>query len=169
MLVSMVSPHPVAPEVLSDRFRDCSSGRIVADCATDGGQPFTAPAALEPRIPLAATLVVACIGSVAIGKVIADRCHHPLRVAAAAECSPYERLTPERAAAALTSERGLRKAVPTEARFVVAVANAHPDDRAAAELVDRCTDLGVDSHMVLGPSPQRSHRLFTRRAALPTV
>ena len=72
----------------------------------------------------ASTHVVACIGADALGYVIADRVHRPLRVAAAAGCSPYERLTPARAAAALTSPVGMTKNVPESARFTVAVAGA---------------------------------------------
>jgi hypothetical protein len=65
--------------------------------------------------------------------VIADQCHRPLRVAALAGCSPYQRLTPERLATVLLSTRGLRKGLPTGARYVVAVGNV---DDASQLLVD---------------------------------
>ena len=75
------------------------------------------------------------IGADALGYVIADRVHRPLRVAAAAGCSPYERLTPARAANALTSPAGMMKNVPGSARFTVAVAGADPDDPQVQALV----------------------------------
>ncbi len=42
-----------------------------------------------------------------------------MRVAALAGCSPYQRLTPERLAKVLLSERGLQKGRPEDARFAV--------------------------------------------------
>ena len=84
-------------------------------------KPLTAPGPFEPVIPSSATHVVALIGADALGRCIGDQCHRPMRVAAAAGCRPYDRLTPERAARVLLSDRGLRKSVPPTARFVVAI------------------------------------------------
>jgi len=68
-----------------------------------------------------------------------------MRVAAAGGCSPYERLTPEIAARVLTSERGTRKNIPADARYVVAINKVKPDDQLAAELADILTDAGQES------------------------
>lgn len=89
----------------------------------DGSQqlPFKAPHTFEPVVPSRTTMLVACVGADALGRVIADQCHRPLRVAAIAGCSPYERLTPARAAAVLLSDRGSRKDLPAGARYAVAV------------------------------------------------
>ena len=79
------SPHEV------DRwFANGAADHIVVEADGARRRPFTAPAPWEPPIPSASTQVVACIGADALGYVIADRVHRPLRVAAAAGCSPYE-------------------------------------------------------------------------------
>ena len=80
-----------------------------------------APAPHEPVIPSAATHVVAVIGADALDRVIEDQAHRPMRVAAAANAQPYQRLTAERAATLLMSDIGSRKSVPPDAVFVVVV------------------------------------------------
>ncbi|MCP3938875.1 MAG: putative selenium-dependent hydroxylase accessory protein YqeC [Actinomycetia bacterium] len=90
--------------------------------------PFKAPANFEPVVPSSTTVMVSVIGADALGRVIADRCHRPLRVAALAECDPYERLTPRHAAAVLLHERGALKEKPAGARFAVAITKVGPDN-----------------------------------------
>ncbi|MYJ42581.1 MAG: putative selenium-dependent hydroxylase accessory protein YqeC [Acidimicrobiaceae bacterium] len=124
-----------APTEVDRWFANGAADHIVVEADGARRRPFTAPAPWEPPIPYASTCVVACIGADALGYVIADRVHRPLRVAAAAGCSPYERLTPARAAAALTSPVGMMKNVPESARFTVAVAGAEPDDPQVQDLV----------------------------------
>ena len=124
-----------APTEVDRWFANGAADHIVVEADGARRRPFTAPAPWEPPIPSASTCVVACIGADALGYVIADRVHRPLRVAAAAGCSPYERLTPARAAAALTSPVGMMKNVPESARFTVAVAGAEPDDPQVQDLV----------------------------------
>ena len=124
-----------APTEVDRWFANGAADHIVVEADGARRRPFTAPAPWEPPIPSASTHVVACIGVDALGYVIADRVHRPLRVAAAAGCSPYERLTPARAAAALTSPVGMTKNVPESARFTVAVAGADPDDPQVQDLV----------------------------------
>lgn len=100
-------------------------------------RPLTAPGPFEPVVPTATTLLVACVGADAFGRVIADQCHRPMRVAAAAGCSPYQRLTPERLASLLLSDRGLMKGRPETARFAIVVSNIGPDEKPfVEELVD---------------------------------
>lgn len=95
---------------------------VVVEADGAAKQPFTAPRPHEPVVPSRTTLLIACIGGDALGRVIADQCHCPLRVAAVAGCSPYQRLTPARAARVLLDDdRGSRKAIPREARFVVLI------------------------------------------------
>ena len=114
---------------------------------SDGARrnPFKAPKVFEPPVPALTTTAIGLIGAEALGRVIADRCHRPMRVAAAGGCSPYERLTPEIAARVLTSERGTRKNIPAEARYVVAINKVKPGDQLAAELADILTDAGQES------------------------
>ncbi len=98
-------------------------------------RPFTAPGPFEPVIPSSASHVVVCIGIDAVGRCIGDQCHRPLRIAAIAGCGPYDRLTPARAAAVLTSERGGRKGCPPGSDVMVAITKVTPETRGlAAEL-----------------------------------
>ena len=137
------------PEEVDRWFAIGVADHIVVEADGARRRPFTAPAPWEPPIPTSSTHVVACIGADALGYVIADRLHRPLRVAAAAGCSPYERLTPERAAAALTSGVGMRKNVPESARFTVAVAGADPNDPQVGALVDELDRRQTESVVVV--------------------
>ncbi|MGA1565332.1 MAG: selenium cofactor biosynthesis protein YqeC [Ilumatobacteraceae bacterium] len=129
----------VDPAVCDHWFADrslCEHIIIEADGART--RPFKAPAPYEPVIPATTTIVVSVIGADALGRVIADQCHRPLRVAALAGCSPYERLTPERAARVICDVDGGGRNVPAAARRMVLVTKV-PDYRAdpvTAELVD---------------------------------
>ena len=109
----------VSPERCDEWLNLADYVLVEADGAA--GYPFKAPRPLEPVVPRRTTTMLACIGADALGRVIADQCHRPLRVAAVADCSPYERLTPERAARVLLDPRGSRKGCPESARFVVVV------------------------------------------------
>jgi len=117
---------------------------------SDGARrnPFKAPRVFEPPVPQSTTVAIAVIGADALGRVIADRCHRPLRVAAVGECSPYERLSPVIAARVLTSDRGSRKNVPAAARFVVVINKVRPDDGAAVELAEILTTSGQQCLLV---------------------
>lgn len=137
-----------APTEVDRWFANGAADHIVVEADGARRRPFTAPAPWEPPIPSASTHVVACIGADALGYVIADRVHRPLRVAAAAGCSPYERLTPARAAAALTSPVGMTKNVPESARFTVAVAGADPDDPQVQDLVAELDQRQTESVVV---------------------
>ncbi len=138
-----------APTEVDRWFAIGVADHIVVEADGAHRRPFTAPAPWEPPIPAASTHVVACIGADALGYVIADRVHRPLRVAAAAGCSPYQRLTPERAAEALTSPVGMMKNVPESARFTVAVAGADRDDPQVTELVAELDQRGTESLVVV--------------------
>lgn len=94
---------------------------VIVEADGAARHPFKAPRPFEPVVPSRTTTFVACIGAEALGRVIADQCHRPLRVAALARCRPYERLTPERAARVLLDARGSRKGCPDGARFVVVI------------------------------------------------
>lgn len=117
----------VPPESCDTWFADpalCDNVVVEADGARH--HPFKAPGPLEPVIPMTATTVLSVIGADALGRVIADQCHRPLRVAALADCSPYQRLTPERAARVLLSPDGGGRNVPADARRIVIVTKVPP-------------------------------------------
>lgn len=97
-------------------------------------RPFKAPADYEPIVPSTATTVISVIGADALGRVIADQCHRPLRVAALAGCRPDVRLEPWMAAIVMLHERGAAKAVPPGAELAVAINKV---DAANQSLVDQ--------------------------------
>lgn len=133
----------VGPSLCDDWFSDHSLCDVVL-VEADGARhrPFKAPANFEPVLPDQTTTVLAVIGADALGRVIADQCHRPLRVAAVAGCSPYERLTPARAATVLTSPSGSFKGCPTPARKVVVITKvpSQEDDPITALLVDELVE-----------------------------
>jgi molybdenum cofactor cytidylyltransferase len=129
----------VQPRTCDVWFADvdlCDYVVIEADGART--RPFKAPAPHEPVIPSLTTLAISIIGADALGRVIADQCQRPMRVAALAGCSPYERLEPERAARVVRHERGGGKGVPPNARRVVMITKVpiSGDDPVTAQLVD---------------------------------
>jgi molybdenum cofactor cytidylyltransferase len=99
-------------------------------------RPFKAPGALEPVIPATATTVIIVAGADALGRVIGDQCHRPLRVAALAGCRPYERLTPDRAAKVLLHERGFLASVPPAARVAIVITKV--DDNTSQAVSELC-------------------------------
>ena len=134
----------VEPTQCDDWFEVVDHVLVEADGSRQ--RPFKAPAEYEPVIPSSITLMLSVIGADALGRVIGDQCHRPLRVAALAECTPYERLTPAAAATVLLHERGARKELPTGARFAIAVTKVGPKNEQfvgelCAELLDSEPDL----------------------------
>ncbi len=94
---------------------------LIVEADGSRGRPFKAPAGHEPVVGQTTTTMISVIGADALGRVIGDQCHRPLRVAALAGCTPYERLTPAGAAAVLLHERGVRKELPSGARMAIAI------------------------------------------------
>ncbi|MDJ0767274.1 MAG: selenium cofactor biosynthesis protein YqeC [Ilumatobacter sp.] len=139
--------HGVDPVVCDRWFADASLvDHVVVEADGARRQPFKAPRPFEPVIPATTTTVLACIGADALGRVIMDQCFRPMRVAAVAGCRPADRLTPQRAAAVLSSERGSRKGVAPAMRFVVVVTKVEPANRT---LVDELSaELGGSAEII---------------------
>jgi probable selenium-dependent hydroxylase accessory protein YqeC len=93
-----------------------------------------APGPHEPVLPSSTTHVVALLGADALDRVIEDQGHRPMRIAAAAECGPYDRLTPQRAARLLTSEIGGRKGVRESMGFCAVISKVAPDNLNISQL-----------------------------------
>lgn len=128
-----------------DRWLDVAD-HVVVEADGSRGLPCKAPGPFEPVLPARTTTVIVCVGASAFGRVIADRCHRPLRVGALAGCSPYERLTPSRLARVLLSDHGGRKGIPLAARFVVVLAQVTETDRPFVDELVR--DLDGAAHVV---------------------
>jgi probable selenium-dependent hydroxylase accessory protein YqeC len=94
---------------------------VIVEADGSRRHPFKAPGPFEPVIPSSATLVISVIGADALGRVILDRCHRPLRVAALAGCRPDMRLEPRMAAAVILHERGAAGSIPPGADLAVAI------------------------------------------------
>lgn len=133
----------VPPDVC-DRWFDLAD-HVIVEADGSRQRPFTAPNPFEPVVPSRTTLLVTCVGAGAFGRVIADRCHRPMRVAALAGCSPYQRLSAERLAMVLTSDRGGRKGCPDHARFVVVLNQVRPSD---STFVDELIE-AIDAEVVV--------------------
>jgi probable selenium-dependent hydroxylase accessory protein YqeC len=137
----VVRPDPHEPgkvmgpgaEWIASAFADTNVDYVLVEADGAKHRSVKAPAAHEPVIPISTTLVICVIGAGALDRVIEDQAHRPLRVAAAAGCSPYDRLTPSRAARLLASDIGGRKNVKVHTRFVVAITNVYDKTAAAAE------------------------------------
>lgn len=119
------------PSTVDGLFDEADYVVVEADGARR--RPFKAPGPLEPVIPGASTLVISVVGADALGRVIADDCHRPLRVAALAGCGPYDRLTPDRAARVLLHPQGGRHQVPAGARWMVAINKVTEQNVASVE------------------------------------
>lgn len=126
----------VTPEAC-DRWFDLAD-HVVVEADGSRQRPLTAPNPFEPVVPKRTTVLVACVGAAALGRVIADQCHRPMRVAAVARCSPYERLSPDRLATLLLSDRGLRKGRPDAARYVAVVSNVTEAEQAFIDELAEC-------------------------------
>ena len=132
-----------APEAVDSAFESGRYGLVVVEADGSRSRVVKAPAHHEPPIPSRSTVVLEVVGADAINRVIEDIAHRPMLVAAVCGCGPYERLTPDRLARLLTSDRGGRKNVPSGARFAVVVTRTGPRQvDAAAELASLLRDSG---------------------------
>ena len=92
---------------------------VEADGARD--LPFKAPAAHEPVIPPATTLLVPVVGVDAVGQAIQDIAHRPALVCALCGLEPEDELTAEAIATVLAHPMGGLKGRPPAARVRVLV------------------------------------------------
>jgi probable selenium-dependent hydroxylase accessory protein YqeC len=114
-----------------------------------------APGPHEPVLPASTTHVLAILGADALDRVIEDQGHRPMRIAAAAGCGPYDRLTPERAARLMTSDIGGRKGVTANMGFCTVVTKVADDNRSNAELTAKFV-LATGFGAVLVPFDQQA-------------
>ncbi len=132
----------ITPERADELFG--LGAHVVAESDGSRRRPAKAPHWYEPVIASTVTMVICVIGADALDRTIEDQCHRPLRVGAVLGCSPYDRLTPERAAELVTSAQGGRKGVPSDARFVVCLTKVNASVSPLAErFVDAVAARGV--------------------------
>ncbi|MEG3585724.1 MAG: selenium cofactor biosynthesis protein YqeC [Actinomycetota bacterium] len=111
---------------------------VIVEADGSRKRPFKAPADHEPVVPLTTTLMIVTIGSDALGRVIADQCHRPLRVAALAGCEPYQRLDPSRAAKVLLSDRGNLKELPKGSEMKLVVTKVTEENSHIVDVLESC-------------------------------
>jgi probable selenium-dependent hydroxylase accessory protein YqeC len=113
-------------------------------------KPFKAPAAHEPVIPVATTLVVAVVGADAFGRPLsAEVAHRPELVAEQAGIRLGDPLTPEAVARVLLGPANLR-GKPAGARLAALITGARtPVLRDAAERLARLLRDGGASPVIL--------------------
>jgi probable selenium-dependent hydroxylase accessory protein YqeC len=92
-----------------------------------------APGPMEPVFPSLCTHIVAVLGGDSLNRVIEDQGHRPMRIAAAAGCAPYDRLTATRATQLLISDIGGRKGHTANRRWAAFVTQIREENRPAGE------------------------------------
>src|SRR5262249_16417193 len=103
-------------------------------------RPFKAPAAHEPVIPAATTLVVPVVGADVLGQPLdAEHVHRPELVSALTGATVGVPVTPEIVAGVLAHPDGGRQGVPADARVVVVInkVDSLPDRKPAHETAER--------------------------------
>ena len=114
------------------------------------GKSFKTPAAHEPVIPGATTLVVIVMGIGAIGRPIAEKCHRPELVAELAGLSIDDVLDVDAAVRVATHPDGVLRAVPEGAQVVVALTPGPGEAMAhRAVLADRLGDCARIDRVVM--------------------
>ena len=125
----------VAPDWPRRAIASHLASLVAVEADGSKSRPFKAPAEHEPVLPDAPDVVAAVIGAGALGRPLDERSvHRPERVAAISGAQLGDPITPQLAAAVLTSPEGGRKHVPETAQFVVLVSSATRNLDAAREL-----------------------------------
>ncbi|HOG46855.1 MAG TPA: selenium cofactor biosynthesis protein YqeC [Anaerolineae bacterium] len=120
----------IAPEEVAGLASLADAVLVEADGAR--GLWIKAPAAHEPVIPGAATVVVPVVGLQAVGRALdATVAHRPERVAALVQVAPASAITEDMVARLLTHEHGGLRGAPPQAR-VVPLCNQADDGAALA-------------------------------------
>lgn len=143
MLVAGGDDHKVtgpAPEDIDRLFASGVADFVLVEADGARQRPFKAPAAHEPVIPSAATIVVVVMGADAVGGVISEVSHRPERVAALAGRSTEDVLDARACATVLAHSRGGLKGVPERARAVVAITKVTVGHAAVANDIARRID-----------------------------
>lgn len=121
-----------APEELDRIFASGAVDFLLVEADGARGKSFKAPAAHEPVIPAASTLVVIVMGIDGIGHPIAARCHRPELVARLAGCHVADVLDIDRAVRVLIHPNGFFASIPTSSRLAVAVTKVDGAGRSTA-------------------------------------
>lgn len=133
-----VDPHLV--DALARRATDLKLSAILVEADGSAGRPAKAPAAHEPVIPDATTLLVPLLGLDAIGLPLAEPHIHRAQLLGAllGVAGPDTRFTPEMAARLLLHAQGGQKGCPASARILPLLNKADtPTRRLVGRLIAR--------------------------------
>lgn len=125
----------VSPEWLDELWRAGVADAIVVEADGARRRLVKAPSDHEPVVPQSTTVVIAVMAAAAVGGTIEEVAHRPRLVAGHLGVTTADPLTPEGAAALLSSPDVGRKSVPVGARFVVAITGASGSLEAPARRV----------------------------------
>jgi probable selenium-dependent hydroxylase accessory protein YqeC len=124
-------------EIVDELYADTSAAHVLVEADGSRRRPLKAPAAHEPVIPNAASIVVVVMGIDAVGRTIFEAVHRPAAAAALTGLVESDRITVEAAATILTHPDGGLKGIPAAARVVIALTKVEPGSQAVAESVAR--------------------------------
>lgn len=123
----------VQPEFVAALRDNTGADVILVEADGARGRPLKVPAAHEPVIPMAATLVVPVAGLGAVDSPLsADAIHRAERVAALTGLQPGEAITAETVAAVLRHPQGGLKGIPAGARVIALLNQADDEGRVRA-------------------------------------
>jgi molybdenum cofactor cytidylyltransferase len=119
--------QPISYETVDALSREPGIDLLALEADGSAMRAFKAPAAHEPALPPAATLVVAVAGADIFGRPLtAELVHRPERVVALTGAEMGAPVTPALVAAVIAHPDGGRKAVPASARFAVLINKVTP-------------------------------------------
>ncbi len=114
------------PAAVDGLFTSTSVDHIIVEADGARTMSIKAPAAHEPVIPAASTMVIVVMGADALGQRLGTVAHRVERITALTGLTGADRLTPEGAASILLHPMGGLKSVPDTARVVMAITKVSP-------------------------------------------
>lgn len=127
-----------SPETFNGLFRTFDFVVVEADGARR--QKIKAPAAHEPVIPTATTLVVVVASLDAVGRQLNEVAHRPGLVSSIVGLSGTDLITPDAMVELLTDARGGLARIPDNARVIVALTGTCESWNDEREIVSRVSD-----------------------------
>ena len=123
----------VAPEVVDHFASQAEFSCVVVEADGSAHKPFKAPLDYEPVVPSSTTLLIAVVGTDALGQPLdVEHIHRPQRVAELSGAIPGEPLTADAIASVLVHPLGPLRDAPPAARTLVLLNKADTPERTAA-------------------------------------
>ena len=137
MLVTDGDGHKVTgptPEIVDQLYASYAADYVIVEADGSRGMPLKAPAAHEPVIPAATTVVVIMMGIDAVGRPLAEVTHRVEEACRLTDLAVDHVMTPTDCVNVLLHEEGALRRCPASARVIVAITKVTTDStRIAAE------------------------------------